>query len=107
KPGYARRADLEDRRSPLMQTVSRLREIPFRARHFRPLPAGAPPVADERQAAALETCRARLVMVACVFAVAFLVVAARLLTMPLLLSGAGDSAARTHSIGPPPPVRAD
>ena len=90
-----------------MQTVSRIGETPFRPRHFRPLPAGAPAVADERHAAALETCRARLVMVACVFAVVFLVVALRLLTMPLLLGGSGDSAARVRPIGPPPPARAD
>src|SRR4051794_7883848 len=90
-----------------MQTVSRSGETPFRPRHFRPLPAGAPAVADERHAAAIETCRARLVMVACAFAVVFLVVALRLLTMPLLLGGSGDSAARVRPIGPPPPARAD
>ena len=90
-----------------MQTASRIGETPFRPRHFRPLPAGAPAAADERQALVVETCRARLVMVACVFAVAFLVVALRLLAMPLLLGGSGDGAARVRPIGPPPPVRAD
>lgn len=90
-----------------MQTVSRSGESPFRPRHFRPLPAGAPAVTDERHALAIETCRARLVMVACGFAVVFLVVAVRLLTMPLLLGDAGDSAARMHPVAPPPPARAD
>jgi cell division protein FtsI (penicillin-binding protein 3) len=90
-----------------MQTASRIGESPFRPRHFRPLPAGAPTVTDERHAVALETCRARLVMVAFVFAVVFLVVALRLLTMPLLLGSSGDGAARVHPIGPPPQARAD
>ena len=39
---------------------------------------------------AIETCRARLVMVAAVFALVFLVVALRLLTMPLLSGGPAE-----------------
>ena len=99
-PGFARCADLEDRRYPLMQAVSRIDEDLFRPRHFRPLPAGAPVVTDERHAVAIETCRARLVMVAVVFAVVFLVVALRLLTMPLLLGGSARSARRRGSARP-------
>ena len=68
----------------LMQPVSRIEENPFRPRHFRPLRAGAPVVIDERHAVAIEICRGRLVLVAAVFALVFLVVALRLLTMPLL-----------------------
>ncbi|MGD9614873.1 MAG: peptidoglycan D,D-transpeptidase FtsI family protein [Alphaproteobacteria bacterium] len=91
-----------------MQPVVRIDEHPCRPRHFRPLPAGAPAVTDERHAAAVETCRARLVMVACVFAVVFLVVALRLLTMPLFLDGVAEAhAGRVRPAAPPPPTRAD
>ena len=89
-PGLARCADLEDRQYPLMQPVSRIEENPFRPRHFRPLPAGAPVVIDERHAVAIEICRGRLVLVAAVFALVFLVVALRLLTMPLLSGGTAE-----------------
>ena len=73
-----------------MQPVPRIDEDLFRPRHFRPLRAGAPVVADERHAVAIETCRARLVMVAVVFALVFLVVTVRLLAMPLVLGGSGE-----------------
>ena len=82
-----------------MQPVSRIEENPFRPRHFRPLPAGAPVVTDERHAVAIETCRGRLVLVAAVFALVFLVVALRLLTMPLLLGRHGRSACRRVRAG--------
>jgi cell division protein FtsI (penicillin-binding protein 3) len=91
-----------------MRPVLRIDENPCRPRHFRPLPAGAPVVTDERHADVIETCRARLVMVAAVFAVVFLVVTVRLLTMPRLLTGSTDAyAGRDRPIGPPPLARAD
>ncbi len=91
-----------------MQPAARIDESVYRPRHFRPLPAGAPAVADERHSIAIETCRARLVMVATVFTVVFLIVAVRLLTMPLLLDdSAGTYAGRDRSAGPPLPARAD
>ncbi|HEX2150947.1 MAG TPA: penicillin-binding protein 2 [Stellaceae bacterium] len=91
-----------------MQPVPRIEENPCRPRHFRPLSAGAPVVIDERHAVAVETCRARLVMVASVFAVVFLVVALRLLTMPLFLEGSAEAhAGRVLPAGPPLPSRAD
>jgi cell division protein FtsI (penicillin-binding protein 3) len=91
-----------------MQLVPRTGEDLYRPRHFRPPPAGAPVVIDERQAVAIETCRTRLVMVASVFAVVFLIVALRLLTMPLFLGGAAEAhPGRIRPAGPPPPARAD
>ena len=91
-----------------MQAVPQIDEDLFRPRHFRPLPAGAPVATDERHAVAIETCRARLVMVAVVFALVFLIVTVRLLTMPLLSGGSTEIyAGRVQPAGPPPPVRAD
>src|SRR3954470_5636358 len=92
-----------------MQPVSRIEEKPFRPRHFRPLRAGAPVVIDERHAVTIEICRGRLVLVAAVFALVFLVVALRLLTMPLFSDGTAEAhAGRVRpSAGPPPPARAD
>lgn len=91
-----------------MRPAPRSDENLCRPRHFRPLRAGAPVIADERHAAAIETCRARLVMVAAVFAVVFLVVTVRLLTMPLLLGASAEAyAGRIRPTGPPPPARAD
>jgi cell division protein FtsI (penicillin-binding protein 3) len=91
-----------------MRSIPRRDENPFRPRHFRPLPPGAPAVIDERHAVALEICRGRLIAVAAVFAVVFLVVTIRLLTLPLLSGGAAETqAGRTRPAGPPPPTRAD
>jgi len=91
-----------------MQAALRLDENPCRPRHFRPPPPCTPIVPDERQAALLETCRARLVMTAAVFAVVFLVVALRLAGMALLSGGAAEaSAGRVRSLTAPPPARAD
>src|SRR3954452_14813943 len=92
-----------------MQPGSRIAETPSRPRHFRPLPAGAPVVIDERHAVAIEVCRGRLVLVAAVFGLVFLVVVLRLLTMPLFSGGTADvHAGRVRpAAGPPPPARAD
>ena len=92
-----------------MQLVPRIEENLYRPRHFRPLRAGAPVVIDERHAVAIEVCRGRLVLVAAVFALVFLVVALRLLTMPLFSSSTAEAhAGRVRpAAGPPPPARAD
>ena len=91
-----------------MLSHQRLDENPCRPRHFRPPPPCAPVVADERQAALIETCRSRLVLAAALFAFVFLVVALRLVDV-VLLSGinAESHASRTTPVAPPPPVRAD
>ncbi len=91
-----------------MAAAPRIDEDLFRPRHFRPPSAGAPVVADERHAVAIETCRARLVMVAVVFAIVFLVVTVRLLAMPLVLGGSGEVyTGRVRPAEPSPPARAD
>jgi cell division protein FtsI (penicillin-binding protein 3) len=91
-----------------MQPAPRIEENPCRPRHFRPPPPCAPIVTDERQAAVLETCRARLVMVAAVFAVVFFAVAVRLMAMPLLSGGAPETqAGRDRAPEPAPFARAD
>ena len=90
-PGLARCADLEDRRYPLMQPVSRIDENPVPAAAF-PAAAGRRAGRHRRAAAvAIETCRGRLVLVAAVFALVFLVVALRLLTMPLFSGGTAEA----------------
>src|SRR6185312_8523569 len=90
-----------------MQAVPRVDEDLFRPRHFRTLRAGAPVVIDERHAAAIETCRVRLVVVAVVFAVVFLALTVRLLSMPLLSGGSAEVYAGRVQPSGPPPARAD
>jgi cell division protein FtsI (penicillin-binding protein 3) len=91
-----------------MPSVQRLDENPCRPRHFRPPPACAPVVTDERQAALLEICRGRLVLTAGVFALLFLVMALRLAGVALLSSGSAEAhTARLRPITLPPPTRAD
>ncbi len=91
----------------MMLAAQRLDENPCRPRHFRPPPC-APVVTDERQAALIETCRARLVATAAVFAVVFLVVALRLAGIVVLSSGPAEAqAGRSRPAAPPPPARAD
>ncbi len=91
-----------------MLSHQRLDENPCRPRHFRPPPPCAPVVADERQAALLETCRTRLVATAALFAFVFVVVALRLVDV-VLLSGinAESHAGRISPVAPPSPLRAD
>jgi cell division protein FtsI (penicillin-binding protein 3) len=85
-----------------------LDENPCRPRHFRPPPTCAPVVADERQAALLETCRTRLLMTAGVFGLVFLVVAARLMGIALLSAPPAQAdAERSRALTPPQPARAD
>ena len=86
-----------------MQPVSRIDENPFRPRHFRPPPAGAPVVTDERHAALRSRpAAAGWSLVAAVFALVFLVVALRLLTIAAAVGRHGRSACRQ---GPPPAGR--
>ena len=90
-----------------MLAAQRLDENPCRPKHFRPPPC-APVIADERQAALLDTCRTRLLAAAALFALVFVVVALRLVDIVLLSSGSAEShAGRIRPIAPPPPVRAD
>ncbi len=93
----------------MMLSLGRIEENPCRPRHFRPPPPCAPVVTDARAAAAIETCRTRLVAAAATFAVVFVVVALRLLEVVLLAGGSADShaAARVKPIAAPTPVRAD
>ena len=107
----ARRAVRADRREALMPAVQRIDENPCRPRHFRPPPPCEPVVADERQAALLETCRSRLVATAAVFSLVFLLVVLRLVGI-VALAGP-NTEAQVAKIrppapsAPPPPVRAD
>jgi cell division protein FtsI (penicillin-binding protein 3) len=91
----------------MMLAAQRLDENPCRPRHFRPPPC-APVVADERAAAVLEICRSRMVVAAALFAVAFLVIALRLVDV-VLLASSGVEAQIPHMrpVALPPPVRAD
>jgi cell division protein FtsI (penicillin-binding protein 3) len=72
-----------------------------------------PVVADERAAAMLDLCRTRLVATAALFALAFVVVALRLVDVVLLPGAAAEPpVALAHPLAvpppaPPPPVRAD
>jgi cell division protein FtsI (penicillin-binding protein 3) len=91
-----------------MLSAQRLDENPCRPRHFRPPPPCAPVVADERQAEMIETCRARMVLAAALFAFVFLVVALRLADVVLLPGvNAKSHAGHVAPVAPPPPVRAD
>jgi cell division protein FtsI (penicillin-binding protein 3) len=82
-------------------------ENPCRPRHFRPPPC-MPVIADERAAAALDLCRNRLMVAAALFALAFSAVALRLAEVVLLPAATAEvQIARSHPLGPPPPVRAD
>jgi cell division protein FtsI (penicillin-binding protein 3) len=94
-----------------MPATQRFDENPCRPRHFRPPPPCAPVVADERQAALLETCRNRLVATAAVFALVFLIVGLRLVEVVALAGPAiGSQVAKIRPpapTAPPPPVRAD
>ena len=90
-----------------MLSSQRLDENPCRPRHFRPPPPCAPVVADERQAALIETCRSRLVLTAALFAFAFLVVALRLADVVLLPGVAAEAHAGRSAPAAPLPVRAD
>ncbi|HEV8679433.1 MAG TPA: penicillin-binding protein 2 [Stellaceae bacterium] len=91
-----------------MLSRQRLEENPCRPRHFRPPPPCAPVVVDERQAEALETCRARLVLAAALFAFVFLVVALRLADVVLLSGISAEShAGRIAPLAPLEPMRAD
>ncbi len=93
-----------------MAEPQRIEENPCRPRHFRPLPPCAPVVSDERAAAALETCRSRLVATAALFAVAFVVIALRLLDIGAFAGTPTDplhAAGRPHVAPPPPAARAD
>ncbi|HEX3860718.1 MAG TPA: penicillin-binding protein 2 [Stellaceae bacterium] len=92
-----------------MSVAQPFEENPCRPRHFPPLPACAPVVPNERAAAALETCRARLVAAAAMFAVAFLVVALRLVDVVAFADESADPLrpGRAHVVALPPPTRAD
>jgi len=94
-----------------MLAAQRIDENPCRPRHFRPPPPCEPVLADERQAALLETCRSRLVATAAVFSLVFLLVVLRLVGI-VALAGP-NTEAQVAKIrppapsAPPPPVRAD
>jgi cell division protein FtsI (penicillin-binding protein 3) len=94
-----------------MLAAQRIDENPCRPRHFRPPPPCEPVVADERQAALLETCRNRLVATAFVFTLVFLLIGLRLVGI-VALAGP-NTEAQVAKIRPPaptaapPPVRAD
>jgi cell division protein FtsI (penicillin-binding protein 3) len=92
-----------------MLSAQRAVENPCRPRHFRPLPPCAPVIADEREAAQIETTRSRLVMTAALFAVVFLVLVLRLADIALLTEPPGEThSARAHTPATlPPPPRAD
>jgi len=91
-----------------MPALQPLDENPCRPRHFRPPPPCAPVVGDERAAAIIEVCRSRLVAAAALFVLAFIVLGLRLVEVVLLPGAAAEpTTVRAHSIGLPPPVRAD
>jgi cell division protein FtsI (penicillin-binding protein 3) len=82
-------------------------ENPCRPRHFV-VPPCTPIIGDQRVAALLDLCRSRLVATAALFALAFLVLALRLVDVVLLPSAAAEiQAGRVHPPGLPLPVRAD
>jgi cell division protein FtsI (penicillin-binding protein 3) len=91
-----------------MLSPQRIDENPCRPRHFRPPPPCAPVIADERAAAALETCRTRLLATAALFAIVFAIIALRLADVVLLPGAAVEAhATRSRPVAAPPPVRAD
>jgi cell division protein FtsI (penicillin-binding protein 3) len=94
-----------------MLAAQRIDENPCRPRHFRPPPPCEPVVADERQAALLDTCRNRIVATAGLFILVFLLIGLRLVGI-VALAGP-NTEVQVAKIrppapsAPPPPVRAD
>jgi cell division protein FtsI (penicillin-binding protein 3) len=90
-----------------MLSVQRLDDNPCRPRHFKPPPC-APVVATGAAVEFLDTARTRLLMAGALFALIFLVVAARLVDVVEVDGGAASGDTRVaHHLVVPPPVRAD
>jgi cell division protein FtsI (penicillin-binding protein 3) len=90
-----------------MLSAQRLDDNPCRPRHFKPPPC-APVVATGAAVEFLDTARTRLLMAGALFALIFLVVAARLVDVVEVDGGAASGDTRVaHHLVVPPPVRAD
>jgi cell division protein FtsI (penicillin-binding protein 3) len=91
----------------MMATPLLAEDNPCRPRHFRPPPPCAPVVTDAKASQLIETCRARLVAAAALFAVVFVVVALRLVEIVAFAGATAESHA--GRVRPPAPVvgRAD
>src|SRR5262249_50706597 len=90
-----------------MLSAQRLDDNPCRPRHFKPPPC-APVVADGAAAQFLDTTRNRLLLMAALFALIFVVVAGRLVDVVELGAATNEArVARSHLVTAPPPVRAD
>src|SRR5436305_6103752 len=91
----------------MMATPLLAEDNPCRPRHFRPPPPCAPVVTDAKASQLIETCRARLVAAAALFAVVFVVVALRLVEIVAFAGATAESHA--GRVRPPAPLtgRAD